>query len=235
MSATPKSTPMSRKTRPRKKVPRRKPAIASKKFLGTTFEEVFNIVGYVVLAALILSYEWLKPFETFLNLPKALLAVLIAVIVHIIPQKYIASKFGIKAEYQLWIPGLILSVLMMLIGFKVIVVGAMMVSAYRFSRFGSVSRQLSLREIGAIGFVGPIANIMLAFILRSYDPASMLYYIGTISGIIAFYNSIPVKPLDGGKMFLSSPVYWALVAFALFLLLTPSGLLSTIFTIVSKP
>ena len=107
---------------------------ADKRIFGISFEELFNILGYIILAAIILSYEWLTPFETFTKFPSTLIAVAIAIIVQIIPQKYIAKKLGIRAEYQLWIPGLIFSVLMMLVGIKLIIIGAMLITPFRFSK-----------------------------------------------------------------------------------------------------
>jgi Zn-dependent protease len=195
--------------------------------------EVYNIVVAVLVTALIFAYNPFNPMLTFENYPKAFIASAIAFALTLPAQKYLAKRLQVSAFYKLWLPGLILSMLLILIGIKVVFVGGLMLAPFYFGRFGYKGRHLTITEIGLIGVVGPLINISTAAIFKhlgaitsASPPLSIFTYIGTISGMIALYNLVPVEPLDGAKVFLWEWVYWAILVLFVILVLTPSGLLS---------
>jgi|GEM_PF-2477090 len=193
--------------------------------LGTTYEETYNIVAAIIVASLIFAYNWEYPEQSFVMFPQALVAVLIAYAVHLPVQKLIARRLGCVAFYRLWLPGAIFSVFLMVVGIKIVLVGTVFVAAYNFSRWGMKSRDTSMTEVGWVGISGPIANILVGTVFKLLPGFS---YLANVNLLIALFNLLPVKPLDGGKVFLWDPVYWAVLFFILFLIITPSGLLGYI-------
>lgn len=161
-------------------------------------------------------------------------AVAISMVVHEYVQRKVAKKFGVSATYVMWLPGVVFSLLMMLAGIKLIVLGGAAVAAYQFSRWGMRNRHESFEEIGLVSMSGPVANLLLATVLMAFAGAgsvgSALGYLASINVWFALYNMIPLKQLDGGGFFMWSHVYWLLALAWAVLLITPSGLLSGVLT-----
>ena len=223
----------SKKSRPKRKQSKFSRRLGEKTALfDLTYEELYNIVVSVLVVALIFAYNFKNPGATFAAYPRTLLAVAVVTLVHIAAQKLMASRLGCVAFYKLWLPGLIISMLLMIIGIKPIVfVGAVSLAAYKFGRFGFKSRQMTMTEIGWIGGVGPAVSILLVLIFKmlaagSVASSALFSYMAMVSGLIAFFSLLPIKPLDGSKVVLWSPVAWMFMMLVLLLLLTPSGLLN---------
>ncbi len=207
------------------------PKTSSKKLKGLSaktkmslYEEVYNIVVAIFVISLILSYNFYDPLKTFISMPRAFLAVLITFSLSLISQKLVARKLRCKAFYRLWLPGLVVSMLIMVVGVKpVILIGTATLSTYKFGRWGFKSTHGTMTELGWIGLSGPLANIVLAYILKLFTPFSYLAY---VNAVFAFFNLMPVEPLDGAKLVVWNPVLWFLLMIILVLILTPSNILS---------
>jgi Zn-dependent protease len=197
-----------------------------------TYEELYNIVVSVLIIALIFAYNVKTPGATFATYPRALLAVSVVMLLHIAAQKFMASRLGCVAFYRLWFPGLIMSLLLMIIGLKpIVLVGVVSLSAYKFGRFGFKSRQMTMTEIGWIGTAGPATSIIMASLFKilaagSAAGGTLFSYMAIVSGLIAFFSLLPIKPLDGSKVVLWDPVVWMFMMLILLLIMTPSGLLN---------
>ena len=198
-----------------------------------TYEELYNIVVSVLVVALIFAYNFRDPATTFGAYPQAFVAVAVVVLMYIAAQKFMARRLNCVAFYELWLPGLIVSMLLMIIGLKpIILVGTVSLASYKLGRFGFKSTHMTMTEIGWIGAIGPSVAILLAalFKMLAAGPivgvSSTFSYMATVSGIIAFFNLLPIKPLDGSKVVLWDPIIWIFMLFMLMLILTPSGLLS---------
>jgi Zn-dependent protease len=187
------------------------------------YEEIYNVIVAIFVSTLILSYNFQNPMKTFSEIPGALAAVAIAVLLPIAAQKIMARRLGCTAFYKLWLPGLVVSMLLMLVGIKpIILVGSVAISAYEFGRWGMKSKYMSMTEIGWIGITGPLVNITLAIVLDFMTPFS---YLAFVNALIALFNLVPIKPLDGSKVVLWNPMLWILLIIILALILTPSGIL----------
>ena len=198
---------------------------ASKKIWKLTYEELYNIVVSIFVIALIFAYNPTNPIATIGTMPRAFLAVAIIHSLYLAAQKTLARRLGCVAFYKLWLPGLVVGLLLMVVGIKpIILVGAVSLTAYKFSRFGFKSRQMSLTEIGWVGVSGPLVAMFLTIVFKSL----VLPYLAFVSGMIALFSLLPIKPLDGGKVFLWNPIYWLFLVFALVLILTPAGLMGYI-------
>jgi Zn-dependent protease len=197
-----------------------------------TKEELYNIVISLFVIALLFAYNPIVPSATLGALPRTLFAVSVALLLHIAAQKIMAARLGCVAFYRLWLPGLIVSMLLMVVGINpIILVGAVSLSAYKFGRIGFKSRQMTMTEIGWIGVAGPLVNIILLILFNVLASSmiaysSLLSYMAVVNGLIAFFTLLPIKPLDGSKVMLWDPIIWVFLIFTLLLILTPSGLIN---------
>ena len=153
-------------------------------------------------------------------------------LLHEMAHKFVAMRYGYKAEYKAWYTGLILTLLMSFIGFIIALPGAVMISkpAYRESMhsynesddayWDHLERKVGNEELW-ISLAGPITNIILAAfffaLLESGLAMSALlgfavYYAMYINLILAAFNLIPIGPMDGLKIFRGNAIVWVVVA-----------------------
>ena len=84
-------------------------------------------------------------------------------------------------------------------------------------------------EIAMIAFSGPLANILFAFILQSFNKSGMFDQIILISCLYSVYHMIPWSQLDGAKIFFGFihlyviGLAFILLSFLLLMLLSPAS------------
>jgi len=197
-------------------------------------KEKWGLAVTLLVASFVFAYNFDSPLSTFAFLPGAFVAVAIAVAAHEAFQRWTAARLGCSAAFEMWLPGAVFSLLMMLMGIKLIVVGGAAVLAHKFSRFGMRERHASIEEVGIISMAGPAANLLLATVLQMFaGPAGIaaaIGYLANVNVMFALYNLIPLKQLDGGNFMMWSVVFWLLAVIWALLLLTPSGLLAGVIT-----
>ena len=115
--------------------------------------------------------------------------------------KYIAQKYGLRAEFQAYYPGLWMALLFSLFGFIIAAPGAVYI-------YGVMSRERN----GKISLAGPMTNVVLAVIFlillalfwysgsNSYLLKAFLEFGLTINSLLAAFNMIPAMPFDGAKV-----------------------------------
>ncbi len=134
-----------------------------------------------------------------------------AFILHELAHKYSAIYFGAKAQFIKWNTPLILAIIFaFILGFVFVAPGAVYV-------FG---KSLSRKENGIVSVAGPVTNIILAglfytiLILGNYQNIIILttLTLGVLINLwIAFFNLIPIGPLDGKAIFLWNPFIWVIL------------------------
>ncbi len=214
-------------------MPKRKKRPRASKILGLESDEMTDLIIATIVTTLIFAYNWQTPLATIEALPLSFLAVATAYILHELAHRFTARKLNCLAVYKLWLPGVIFGLLMMLVGIKFILVGAVVISTYRFGRWGMKSKHPSMREIGLISVSGPVANLALAALFKAISEFALssptLGYLALINAWFAFFNLVPVKPLDGSKVFFWNPVIWLFLILFSLLLLTPSHIFGPLF------
>ena len=144
-------------------------------------------------------------------------AILTGFFFHEMSHKYMASRYGLWAEYRMYPLGLMLALLFsVLLGYTIAAPGAVNVAggARRF-------------EIGRVAAAGPMANIvigstfLLLYMKIGLDSiyGAILGFVAMINIFLAFFNLIPFGPLDGRKIIMWNSVVWAgMFTVSLFLL-----------------
>ncbi len=160
-------------------------------------------------------------------LPIAFIAVSLAFILHELMHKFVAQRFGAIAGFRKSDTGIVISLLTSMFGFIIGLPGATMIYAPHFTR----------KEEGYVSLAGPLTNfIVFAF---AFTIGSMLFpgfahmtsrvlfggatapvpylelafsFVAFISIYLAFFNMLPIYPLDGSKVYRwNKPVYFATV------------------------
>jgi len=201
--------------------PRRKAGVL--KFSRTEINQLFHATIILTLAFGIhfaSSSEWgLLPYTILMAFP----AVASGFVLHEMGHKYFAQKYGAWSEFRAYYMGLMF---------------ALMLSPYViFAAPGAVmiSGHLRKKEIGILSLAGPMVNLAIvlvsipAYVLvtagnfgsivgMDVDPntsavglfASAVFYMVWINILLAAFNLLPVRPLDGSKIIKwSVPVYAA--------------------------
>jgi len=175
----------------------------------------------IILAILVLTFSFYILISRFLlfhgiinllDLLTAFLAVLIAFFLHEMAHKYVAFKYGYPAAFKAWKMGLLIAFLSSFIGFLFAAPGAVYV-------YGFPSRD----ENGKISAAGPITNIIagfsllgLSFIMPYHYLFAMLAYIASLNFFLAFFNLLPIGPMDGVKILAwNLPLYIILLALSI--------------------
>jgi Zn-dependent protease len=171
--------------------------------------EVRDIIISVLALALIFGR-----FD-FSIMPTMLFVVVIAFFAHEMSHKFVAMHYGYDAEYKMWTWGLLLGLATALIpgGFTIAAPGAVMVSPYK-KGFAFKVANITRKSYALISLAGPLVNIVLASLLIV---ASMAYPLGIfsitarISFFLAFFNLLPIPPMDGSKIMGWNIYLWGLL------------------------
>jgi Zn-dependent protease len=132
---------------------------------------------------------------------------------HEIAHKVTAQRRGLWAEFRLTVWGAILTAISIVLPFKIISPGAVMIAG-----------PARMDDIGKISIAGPFTNIVLSSVLLGPvfvpNPYSLVFVIGAFfNAYVAIFNLIPFGILDGYKIFRWDKKVWAL-AFAVSAVLT---------------
>jgi Zn-dependent protease len=181
-------------------------------FFGRT--ELKHIaIAVVVLVGALTMVLWDRSADTIaVTLGGAALAVVLGFFLHEMAHKYVAKRYGCWAEFRAYYNGLLFAVMLSFLGVLFAAPGAVYIS-------GNVSRE----QNGRISLAGPAVNMMVALVaLPMFLWEPMPEAVTEVTGIVLYlnaflaaFNLIPVRPLDGSKVWAwSRPVYLASVAAA---------------------
>jgi Zn-dependent protease len=144
-----------------------------------------------------------------------LLATATAFLLHELAHRGVARSRGVYAVYRAWYPGLLLA-LVFAIGTR---------GRFAFVAPGAVEIYMPIYIPGleaTIAVAGPIVNTVVALTClllvltqeQLYSLTMYAYTVGYVNAFLAFFNLLPIPPLDGFKVLRASWVRW-LTAFTL--------------------
>jgi Zn-dependent protease len=186
---------------------------------------------HMLISVVTLSLAFAIHFSNFARMtlltaiPVVFVTLGVGFILHEMAHRYVARKKGFYSVYRAWLPGLALA-----LGLAVLTRGSLIFAApgavYYMSR-GPVSS----KDNGQIGVAGALMNLLVGgfFLAVSFFAVSMtgsfaliLRDVGAIgSGVnffLAFFNMLPIPPLDGYSVIQwSVPIWGAVFGSALFL------------------
>ncbi len=137
------------------------------------------------------------------------LAVITGFFFHELGHKIVSMKLGYPAFYKRWDLGLFLGLLFSLFGFVFAAPGAVNI-------YGYVDRN----SYGKISIAGPAVNIFFAILLLPFSNFSIFKFIIFVNAFLAFFNLLPIPPLDGSKVLRWNLfIYMIILIFSLILLI----------------
>ena len=179
-------------------------------------QEIWDL--FLAIIILTFSMSILLGGLSFSSLPLTLsigfLAVITGFMMHEMFHKYFAFKFGYPAAFKAWYPGLLIAFFSSFLGFLFAAPGAVVVYGYP-----------TKRENGIISAAGPTSNIVTGFTLIAVSifihglTGLILLYIAFFNFFLAFFNLLPIPPMDGLKV-----LSWNIGVYASLLTLSVLGL-----------
>jgi Zn-dependent protease len=130
-------------------------------------------------------------------------------IAHELTHKYAAGRYGYISVYRMWVLGLAFT----------LIIGLGSGGQFLFAAPGAVvilTPYFTRRQGGLISLAGPLMNVAIAICFLPMNFLSGListigYWGARINLWLAFFNLIPIPPLDGQKVLSWNPAIWAAI------------------------
>ena len=161
----------------------------------------------IIIAVVTLTVIFANPDFTLAHFAQSLVIVLLAFLLHEFAHKFAARRYGCIAFFKMWPFGILIGIVFMILGFKIAAPGAVVIYPYRFGRWKHERRNITIREMGIISASGVAVNLIIALVAVGI-PISFFAQLATINAFLAFFNLVPIKPLDGSKIFTWKPWFW---------------------------
>lgn len=150
------------------------------------------------------------------NLEVSIVAMPLSFILHEYMHKIVAQHFGAIAAFQKSDQGILITLITGAFGFLIGLPGATVIYAHNFTK----------KEEGYVSLAGPITNfaVFIALFLLALSPP--LYAFSKAISIIlfiniwlAFFNMLPIYPLDGNKVLRWNKIVYVVVLAIIFAML----------------
>ncbi len=134
----------------------------------------------------------------------ALILVVLSFLLHEYGHKFTAQKFGMWSEFRLSVTGLVITLATSCLGFLFAAPGAVMISG-----------NMDAKRNGLVSIAGPAVNIGLAIIAIAccfaFNHSGWVLFFNMLASLnvfLAFFNLLPIGPLDGAKIMKWNMVVW---------------------------
>ena len=158
-------------------------------------------------------------------LPITFFAVTISFVLHEYMHKIVAQQYGAIAAFKRSDIGIVIALITSFLGFLMAMPGATKIYTNNFTK----------KEDGVVSLAGPLTNLIIFFIVfilllllpfkNTYLDLA-LYFAAFINLWLAYFNMLPIYPLDGSKVLnWNKPIYISMLVGVVVLLLFISPLL----------
>ncbi|OIO20730.1 hypothetical protein AUJ17_05285 [Candidatus Micrarchaeota archaeon CG1_02_47_40] len=185
-----------------------------------SLEEFVNIAVSVVAISLALTFNTagglsVKPPDFVFYMGVFTLTVGIGFVLHELAHKFTAMRYGAWAQFRAWPAGLLL------------MLGMALFLPIMFLAPGAVyiySPYINKKQNGIISVAGPLTNLALVAVFGviyafSFGTVREIASLGaSVNAFLAFFNMIPIFPLDGSKVLAWDWRVWLAVIAVAFLL-----------------
>lgn len=183
-------------------------------------DEIKNIgVAAFVLGFMFSFREWgIERFDLLYglrNLVSSILIVTLVLLFYLSAEKIVALIKGYKVEFNIWLYGIIIALIVTFVsrGYLVLAfAGSMMLYQVSGMRLGKFRYAWSYKDLSYISLIGPSSALLLAilfkFLMLAPLQTLLLKKALLISIMIAFWNMLPIPPLNGSNIFFHSRTIW---------------------------
>ena len=188
------------------------------------------MIAFIVLSIAFAIANVKFDLHAFISiLPIVMFGVGVGFLLHELGHKYVANKYGYKAEFKLWPIGLLIALITSLIGWVFALPGEAKITA----------ENIDEETTGKIAIAGPMANIGLGLLFiviaaityplkSSFTLFELIYLISTVgfsvNAFLATFNILPFYTLDGTKV-----MKWSVKAFIVAFAIAAIMMLSSMF------
>lgn len=141
------------------------------------------------------------------------LAFAIAIVPHELAHRTAARRFGCWSRFVIYPPGFYTTLAVNLIMGLITHSPLLFIAGYTAISCAGYTR----KDEGLISLAGPLVNIAIALISLAYlyFPVNLLLYnffyiLLKLNAFVAFFNLLPLGPLDGAKIFRWNIAIWAI-------------------------
>ena len=134
--------------------------------------------------------------------------------------KKVANKLQCTTSFKLWPIGAFLGLISIFIkpvfGIVFLALGYIEITPYKFGRWGIKLIRMTPRDYAYISLSGIGLNLFLLIfcgIFYSINQLEIFRIIGLVNGLLAFFNLLPIPPLEGSHIFTWSFWTWATLLF----------------------
>ena len=166
------------------------------------------LISALLVFGIGLSIYFYENFSRFGGLNFSLvfaLLLMLSFLVHEIAHKFMAQSRGLWAEFRLTTWGVVITFLSIIIPFKLIAPGAVMISGYARGP-----------DIGKISIAGPAVNMLFSVSFMAtaqidlFGWSPLILWLAFFNGFLAVFNLIPFGALDGYKIYNWDKKIWVL-------------------------
>jgi len=193
----------------------------TRKYFWFSREELKALVIGILGGAFIYSWnkwgtEAFNAGEGVISLLTAMVLVGVALFIHHSGQRLLALFLGFKAEQKLSWYGFAIGLLIAMLSkgtIKIIAVSSTAAYLLPIHRLGAFRHGLNLATLTKILLAGPIFNAGFALLAHGAGiigiiSTSLARELFILNAIIAVCNMLPIPPLDGFKIFYTSPLFY---------------------------
>lgn len=145
--------------------------------------------------------------------------VALSFIPHEMSHRVTARATKCYAEYQMWTPGVIIAILSSFLGVVIAAPGGIELYTWKGERYGHWEPELTVKDVGLVGVLGPLMNVMIAVIFAFLAEAftitmqgQNILLMGTeLNAFLAIFSLLPFHPMDGYKVMRWNTPLWLMV------------------------